>query len=611
MNIFEQLNALLEEAKGNSKKNISDIPIHPEMETKEQGEIAAAEKILKLFQRLKMGNSGGQVQVNDSRPEIPDDMIDPMMKEMPKAIKDKNFDKNKVVSWDEESDEKIEKEVEIDNQNKDENDDYDDFDYRNNPFGDEEDDGDNSELDEDDDRSEDEKLKDAIDNAIDSLDDEDDEDDVDDEDDSGANWNLPEDEDEGNPGGQQGGQQGGKRGGEDDGGYPGSKKGGQQGGQDGGYPGSQGGQQGNQQGGGVSTDGGRSNETLSKKKQRLEDLKKTLDSKKLQDFNDKVDEIKNTKDIPNTNEIPGSQIDVPSDEIFKKDMKKAGFDDKSIEKMTKEKNLDTNYTDEEFKEIKKEVTKGLDEQNKKKGGSVLSNNIKKHAVKQVINDIEWESMIEKFLSFRTNYAGISTETHEEIKIGGKNHSWRKSYPPTIHDDEGSKIQHIYCFIDFTGSVQEKLVYTFLGKVVDLCERLEYTDVEIFGFGERVTEIPCIINGSDLISKEKKEIAVSQVYSKISDQKPGPNGERLELVAQKINQLKKENDDSIILIFGDGLWSTTQYLIELKSKSYLNDICVLLYYDSQKSQLIETINTLIDVVGIPPRNIITTKAERLI
>ena len=38
-NIFEKLNILLTESEGVSKVKESDIPIHPEMETKEQGEI--------------------------------------------------------------------------------------------------------------------------------------------------------------------------------------------------------------------------------------------------------------------------------------------------------------------------------------------------------------------------------------------------------------------------------------------------------------------------------------------------------------------------------------------------------------------------------------------
>jgi hypothetical protein len=114
MNIFEQLNMLLTESEDKSKAKVSDIPIHPEMETKEQGEISAAEKILKLFQKLKFGSGGGREEVKDSKPEIPDDMIDPMMKKSPKMSKEKTFEKNKLAGWDEESDEKIKKEVDID-----------------------------------------------------------------------------------------------------------------------------------------------------------------------------------------------------------------------------------------------------------------------------------------------------------------------------------------------------------------------------------------------------------------------------------------------------------------------------------------------------------------
>ena len=43
MNIFEKLNILLTESKGETKVKESDIPINPEMETKEQGEMAASE----------------------------------------------------------------------------------------------------------------------------------------------------------------------------------------------------------------------------------------------------------------------------------------------------------------------------------------------------------------------------------------------------------------------------------------------------------------------------------------------------------------------------------------------------------------------------------------
>ena len=127
MNIFEQLNILLTESEDKSKVKESDIPIHPEMETKEQGEMAAAEKILKLFQKLQFGSGDNKESIKDSRPEIPDDMIDPMMKEKPKSLKDKSFEKNKLAGWDEKSEEKIKKEVEVDNRKTDIDDDFDVF----------------------------------------------------------------------------------------------------------------------------------------------------------------------------------------------------------------------------------------------------------------------------------------------------------------------------------------------------------------------------------------------------------------------------------------------------------------------------------------------------
>ena len=114
MNIFEQLDMLLTEAETSSKVKESDIPIHPEMETKEQGELAAAEKVRKLFQKLSMGSSGDDA-VNDGKPEIPDDIIDPMLKEPPKSVKDKTFDKNKLTDWDEKSEDKVEKEIDVEN----------------------------------------------------------------------------------------------------------------------------------------------------------------------------------------------------------------------------------------------------------------------------------------------------------------------------------------------------------------------------------------------------------------------------------------------------------------------------------------------------------------
>ena len=588
MNIFEQLNILLTESKGVSKTKESDIPIHPEMETKEQGEMAAAEKILKLFQKLKASvGSGGSDKIKDEKPEIPDDVIDPMMKEAPKSSKDKTFEKNKLAGWDEKSDEKIKKEVDVDNDGNDE-DDFDDFDYKKNQFGDEEDD---ETLDyDDDDRSEDEKLKDSIDDAIDSLNNEqNDGGDGEDGDDSGANWD--DDENEYGEEGQQNGQKGGK---------------------------SQQGEQQNGEGGqdaansGDSTKDGGKRETMSQKQKRLEDLKKSLDSDNMKDFNDKIREIKDATDEPEDNEIPGGQIEKPSDEDFKDDMKKAGFDNKTIDEMTKKKNTDGNedYNEKEMDELRKQVVDGLEDSCKKKGGSALASTIVKNSLKRKINDEEWKEMLKLFLKGKAVGSGNMSTSNKGIKWGHKNHLWRDAVLPTYGPSKGT-IQTIHCFVDFSGSVEQDLVYTFLGKVIDMCVELKYTKVKVYGFGERLVE-PKVIDKRSL--KDGADVALSQTWDFISSQHPGPGTENFSDVAKEINKIKQKEKKAVFLIFGDAYWE--DYYVgpkclkyEVMNKKYLDDICVLAYYTrSGDARFAGMINLLRDLVGI--KHIITTKASSI-
>ena len=586
MNIFEKLNILLTESKGETKVKESDIPIHPEMETKEQGEMAAAEKILKLFQKLKANSGGGTEEVKDSKPEIPDDIIDPMMKEAPNPSKDKTFEKNKLAGWDEKTEDKVKKEVDVDGGDE-EDDEFDDFDYRKNPFGDEDNEDEIPES--DDDRSEDQKLKDAIDDAIDSLNDEDDPDGDDpDDDDSGADWDDGED-------GQDGGQQGQQ----------------QQGGQDGGQQGGDA-QQNSQEGGGKETKDGGGKETQSAKQKRLEDLKKSLESKGMQDFNDKMEEIKNATETPEMDDIPGGQIETPSDEQFQKEMEQAGFDDKTIEDMTKKKNIDGNedYTEEEMEELKKQVVDGLEDACKKKGGSALASTIVKNAVKQKLHDAEWKEMLKVFLKSKSVGEGSMSTSNKGIKWGHKNHLWRDAVLPADGPSKGT-IQTIHCFVDFSGSVEQDLVYTFLGKVIDLCMELKYTKVKVYGFGERLTE-PRIIDKKSL--KDGADVALSQTWDFISSQRPGYATENFSAVAEEINKVKQKEKKAVFLIFGDAYWGDATVgpkclKYEIMNTKYLDDICVLAYYSFDRdTYFMGFINVLRDIVGL--KHIITTKASSI-
>jgi hypothetical protein len=606
MNIFEQLDMLLTEAVSSSKVKESDIPIHPEMETKEQGEMAAAEKVLKLFQKLKMG-SGGQDSVNDGRPEIPDDLIDPMLKEPPKS-KDKTFDKNKLAGWDEKPEDKIEKEVDVEN-DEEVDDEFDDFDYRQNSFGDEEDDEDNETPDSgDDDRSEDEKLRDSIEDAIDSLDDDKDgggngsngSQGGEEDDDSGANWGDEEDGD-----GQEGGSEGGSEGGQ---------QGGQQNGQQGGDEGSEGGQQNSQQNGQQGAHkGSGSGETQSARKKRLEGLKKSLDSKGMGEFNEKMEEMKTSMDDGGEDDgAVGGQIETPSDEAFRKEMQQAGLNSKSIDKMIKEKNTDTStdYSDEELEELRKQVIDGLEKQCRKNGGSSLATSIAKNASKRKISDEEWEKILEMFLSQKSEHKGESTHANDGYKFGHKNHLWRGAVLPSQSAPSKGAIQNIYCFVDFSGSVDQDLVFTFLGKVIDLCVKLEYTNVVVYGVGERITE-PRILDDEAL--EHGSKLAVSKTWEYISQQNPGGGTTNFRATAKEMNKIKRDEDDAIFLVFGDAFWSDPSLGVkwlryDIDDINYLDDICMMIYYNTLNSEVRESVGVLVDIVGI--KNIITSKAASI-
>ena len=602
MNIFEKLNMLLTESEGVSKVKESDIPIHPEMETKEQGKIAAAEKILKLFQKLKAG-SGGEEEVKDSRPEIPDDMIDPMMKKAPKPSKEKTFEKNKLAGWDEMSDEKIKKEVDVDDDDT-TDDDFDDFDYRNNHFGDEDDMDETSDYD-DDDMSEDEKLKDSIEDAIDSLGGDDSSSDED-GDDSGADWG---DGDEyGDDSGEGNGQQGGQQGESGDGSKGNSSEGNDQQGES--WDGSNEGDPSKS-----STKNGGKFDSKSEKKKRLEDLKKSLDSDGMEDFEDKMDEIKNSTNVPEEDDTPGGQIEKPSDDAVRNDMKKAGVNDDDIEKMIKEKNINGNeeYSEEEMEKLKKDVVDGLEKSCKKKGGSALASTIVKNSLKRKINNDEWKEMLKVFLRSKSISVGKMSTSNKGIKWGHKNHLWRDSILPTSAPSKGT-IQNIYCFVDFSGSVEQDLVYTFLGKVIDMCVELKYSTVHVYGFGSRLVE-PRILDKKAL--KDGTDVALSQTWDYIQTQVPGSATENFKAVAEEINKIKRKEKDAVFLIFGDALWND-QYVgptclkYDIMKYKYLKDICVLAYYTSSSGywyrSFAGTINILKDIVGI--EHIITTKAESI-
>ena len=587
MNIFEQLDKILnsvnesekvDTAKEKAERIVKAIPVNPEMETEEQGRQKALEKLAKYFYKISMGGKPDNKLTRKDDIDLPDDFLDPKMKgKMSGKIEDKEFEANKVV-WDQDEEmEKLEKDIEVNMHGSD--DDFDDFDYRDNSFGD---DIDKDELDTDDlendgggsgddsDKSEDEKLRDTIDNALDKMSDSGDLDDGD----------------------QQSGQQGGQ-------------EGGQQGGQEGGQQG------GSKEGSGGKNSGNGAPET--RKDKRLKELKNAIDNNDTKAMDQSIDKLKEGGD--GSGELAGERIGEVSDKDLRGDMSKAGISEKDIEEMSKasKDNKMGEMSEEEAKKLKKHVVDGLEKKCGEKGGSALAKTIVKNALKSKVNDDEWRNMLKLFLKSKSVNSGDMSKTKNGIKFGHKNHLWRDAILPTKGPSRGT-VQTIYCFVDFSGSVEQDLVYTFLGRVIDLCEELNYTDIVIYGFAANIS-LPRKINGR-MLKKDGKDVVLAQTWDFISTQIPISEQytENFRDVANEIMEIRRRQRDAVYLIFGDALWQDPSVgpvcLKYICGERLLDRMCVLTYYDKDNyyDLFAGCISMLKELVGL--KNVITTKVSRI-
>ena len=536
MNIFEELDRILksvneseevETAKEKAERIVKAIPVNPEMETEEQGRQKAWEKLAKYFYKLSMGGSSGDKLTRNDDIDLPDD--------------DNSFGDERDM------------------------DDVDTDDLEN--------DGDSSSGDGSD-KSEDEKLRDTIDNAIDKMSDSGDLDDGDQQD------------------GQEVGQQ-----------QNGSQEGGQEGSQ-------QGGQQGeNMEGSGGKNSGNGAPET--RKDKRLKELKDAIDNNDVDGVNNSIDKIKEGGD--GSGELAGERIGEVSDKDLRGDMEKAGISQKDIDEMSKasKDNKMGEMSEEEAKKLKKQVVDGLEEKCKSRGGSALARTVVKNALRSKVNDDEWRSMLKLFLKSKAVNNGDMSKTRNGIKFGHKNHLWRDAILPTKGPSRG-QVQTIYCFVDFSGSVEQDLVYTFLGRVIDLCEELNYTDIVIYGFGKHIV-LPRKINGR-MLKKDGKDVVLAQTWDFINSQNPGGSTENFRDVANEIMEIRKRQRDAVYLIFGDALWQDPivgpMCLKTICGDRLLDRMCVLTYYDKDRYYDIFTgcISMLKELVGL--KNVITTKVSRI-
>ena len=342
-------------------------------------------------------------------------------------------------------------------------------------------------------------------------------------------------------------------------------------------------------------------------KDTLEDMKSKIDDP--EELSKQIDDMSSDKksDKSGKSEIPGEMLDeVPSDKSFRDDMKAGGFSDDEISDMLKEKEEDMSDLIDDDK-IKKEAIEELDKKAKEKGegGSALAKTITTSLLSNHVEEQEWQAIIELFLKQRTKFASKNQAISKQTAWGHKNHLWRDAILPK-KNVSGGDVQEINVFIDFSGSVQEKLVYVFLQRIFELCKKFMYSSVVVYGFGTKLHG-PIKVSYDTLI-KDKPEDIIKNLYEELGSTVDSGAYENFNVVAEEVNKIKKKDIDAIFLLFGDGYWGVSytnpQPPMRLKEKCsrYLNDFCVLVYYDENAPKEYEEvldieINYLKQMVGL--------------
>lgn len=369
--------------------------------------------------------------------------------------------------------------------------------------------------------------------------------------------------------------------------------------------------------------------------ERISENEKTRSGKKMVDdiidgFGKDKDGDKNIDDIiesiedatsekTGAGELPGENLDkTPDDKDFSEDMKKAGFSEEDIREMVKAKETDTSEKIDDEK-VAKEAAKELDEKARREGrpGSSLARTIMKSVLAQKITNMEWNEMVKIFLESKAKKSGY-WGTSKTGAWGDKKHLWRDAIlPKTVKS--GGDIDKIACFIDFSGSVSEPLVKTFLKRVIDVCLKLPFGDILVYGFGDKLSK-PYTLNKKK-IGKSENEIenALNDMWDFISKQYIGGSIENFEVVAEEINKLKRKDYELPVFIFGDGLWSLAYpnpkppMYLKVMCQRYLKDMLALVYYEDGYEKYFDytigaEVKYLKDVVGI--ENVITTTVKKL-
>jgi hypothetical protein len=319
--------------------------------------------------------------------------------------------------------------------------------------------------------------------------------------------------------------------------------------------------------------------------------------------------------------LVGRVEDAPSKEDIEKEVEASKLSEDEIEDL-KSKTSDaaenvTPPTDEELEGLKDEAMKELDK--KCKGHSKLATSILYHSLKTPkIDKGDWDKIIEKVLKKKSKHSSNDDKSKsKKVILGDKNHIWRDVRYGYKTVRGGSDKQSIYCFIDYSGSVKSRpgLIVSFLGKVLELTEKLEYTDLQLYTFADELS-VPRIIN-KDMLEKDGYETVLGDTISffDLPENDVGGSIEDFSLVGYEINKIKKNDKDAVIFIFGDGVWTfygnhNPPTRLNETCPRWIKDIIAFVFYNDERElpYLGREISLLKDVVGI--EDVIVTQASEM-
>ena len=364
-------------------------------------------------------------------------------------------------------------------------------------------------------------------------------------------------------------------------------------------------------------------------KERLKEIKDMADNEDTseEDIDEKmdIDKAKSKERKRKLESLVGTLEKTPTKEEMDREIEAADkLSKEEIEKMKKDisdimKDAEV-PSDEEYDRLRKEA---MEELNKKcKGHSKLATSILYHSLKTPkLDKGDWDKIIEKVMRKRSKNSSdkVSTSKVKKIIVGDKKHLWRDVRLGYKTIKRGDDKQSIYCFIDYSATVkyEKGLIVTFLGKILEMTQKLKYTDLHLYTFADRLS-VPRIIN-EEMISKEGYETVLADTikFFELPDNDVGGAIEDFSLVGYEINRIKKNDRNAIIFIFGDGIWT---FYGNWNPPTKLNEICprwikdiiAFVFYKNENSFKInkvgKEISQLKDVVGI--QDVIVTKASEM-